>query len=221
MKIHETSRRQDLLVGSLVPTLILCAAVWFDQGHRLQAIPTNRPVPPAQKPFYLPPDPVDVVVPGDPVKAKVLPEAVPDIPDTPQPINAEHMFIQPIEPPLPDARAVVATIPNSWGSKGSAFEVFNPDMLDQPPAVIRQARPVYPYDMREKGYSGSVMVDFIVDPDGNVRNATAVRSSMPEFAPSAVAAVSKWKFKAGRKANHAVFTHMQVPIEFTLDNSSQ
>jgi len=52
-----------------------------------------------------------------------------------------------------------------------------------------------------------------------VRNATLVRASNPEFGAAAVAAVSRWSFKPGRKAGHPVFTHMQVPIEFTLDRA--
>jgi len=61
-----------------------------------------------------------------------------------------------------------------------------------------------------------VLVDFIVDTEGAVRNARAVRSSRNEFEENAVIAVAKWKFVPGRKNNHAVFTHMQVPILFTL-----
>ena len=36
----------------------------------------------------------------------------------------------------------------------------------------------------------------------------------------AVQAVSKWKFRPGRKNGHAVFTHMQVPIVFTLNEDN-
>jgi protein TonB len=70
--------------------------------------------------------------------------------------------------------------------------------------------------MRRLGISGEVTVDFIVDPNGNVRNATAVHSSQREFEESACTAVSKWKFNPGRKGGRPVFVHMQVPIVFTL-----
>jgi protein TonB len=219
MENHSTSRRRDLLVGSLVSTLVVCLAVWLDQGHRLQALPTSRPNPvPPQKPFVLPPDPVDTDVTVDPVKANTPRDPVPDIQDTPQPPNIERPFIQPIEPPLPAGPVIdVDKIPGGWISNGTGGGVFDPSMLDQQPVARHQARPVYPADLRRQGVEGSAVVDFIVDTDGNVRNATAIRATSPEFGVSAVSAVSKWIFTPGRRANHAVFTHLQVPIDFTLE----
>ena len=38
-----------------------------------------------------------------------------------------------------------------------------------------------------------------------------------QFEAAAVQAVSKWKFKPGRKGGRDVPTHMQVPIVFTLN----
>jgi protein TonB len=221
MNIHENSRRQDLLAGSLVPTLVICAVVWLDQGHRFQGlVGTPITLEPRTKPFVLPPDPPEVDDTADQLKAPVIAEAIAQIPDTPQPITVAHPFVQPIEPPPADTHAISTTIPTNWLPRGPSVTIFNPDMLDQKPMPVHQAKPVYPYDMRQKGISGTVTVDFIVDPDGNVRNAVAVRSTNPEFEASAVSAVSKWKFKPGRKASRAVFTHMQVPIEYTLDNSN-
>ena len=62
-------------------------------------------------------------------------------------------------------------------------------------------------------------VDLIVDPNGEVRNATALRSSQREFEAAAVEAVSRWRFKPGRRAGRNVATHMQVPIVFTLNDN--
>ena len=67
------------------------------------------------------------------------------------------------------------------------------------------------------GITGEVLVDFIVDPNGVVRNAVAVRATQREFEEAACAAVGKWKFRPGRKGGVAVFVHMQVPIVFTLN----
>ena len=62
-----------------------------------------------------------------------------------------------------------------------------------------------------------VVVDFLVDTNGDVQNAYAVKSSQREFEAAAVQAVSKWKFKPGKKGGRNVITHMQVPIVFTLN----
>ena len=50
-----------------------------------------------------------------------------------------------------------------------------------------------------------------------MRNAYAARSTQREFESAAVQAVSKWKFRPGKKSGRAVNTHMQVPIVFTLN----
>ncbi|HXN45784.1 MAG TPA: hypothetical protein VN893_04035, partial [Bryobacteraceae bacterium] len=128
MENYSTSRRRDLLVGSLVSTLVVCLAVWLDQGHRLQAQPTSRPNPvPPQKPFVLPPDTVDTVATVDPIKVNTPRDPVPDIQDTPQPPNIERPFVQPIEPPLPDHNAIDTTkILGNWLPNGPGPEVFNP-----------------------------------------------------------------------------------------------
>ena len=58
---------------------------------------------------------------------------------------------------------------------------------------------------------------FIVDTDGNVRNAYAIRATAPAFAAAAVAAVVQWTFKPGTVQGRAVNVHMQVPLMFTLN----
>ena len=72
--------------------------------------------------------------------------------------------------------------------------------------------------MRRAGITGEVVVEFIVDANGDVRNAFAVRSTQRDFEQAAVQAVSKWKFRPGKKGGRAVNTRMQVPIVFTLND---
>jgi TonB family protein len=71
--------------------------------------------------------------------------------------------------------------------------------------------------MKVAGISGEVVVDFVVDIDGDVKFAVPIRSSQKEFEAAAVAAVSKWKFKPGQKGGRDVPTHLQVPIVFSLE----
>ncbi|MBI4623852.1 MAG: TonB family protein [Verrucomicrobia bacterium] len=59
-------------------------------------------------------------------------------------------------------------------------EVYELSKLDRVPRARFQARPQYPAEMRRAGVAGEVVVDFIVDKDGNVQNAYAARSlSLP------------------------------------------
>jgi TonB family protein len=96
--------------------------------------------------------------------------------------------------------------------------VFGP--LDRAPIVIKQPAPEYPYSLRLSGNKGEVMVDFIIDPQGDVVKANVTKSSHPDFEAPAVEAVLKWKFKPGMKDGHPVFVHMAVPIYFQLQTDS-
>jgi TonB family protein len=111
--------------------------------------------------------------------------------------------------PSPDA-----TAPSK--PEAPAGQTFDMTKLDVLPKVLLQVRPVYPADMHAQGVNAEVTVDFIVDPAGAVRNAYALKSSRPEFARSAVEAVSQWRFEPGQVAGRKVNTHMQVPIVFTV-----
>jgi RNA polymerase sigma factor (sigma-70 family) len=101
--------------------------------------------------------------------------------------------------------------------RDASGQVYDLSALDQVPVARFQARPQYPFEMRRAGISGEVVVDFLVDANGDVQNARAIRSSRPEFEPAAVQAVSKWKFNPGKKGGADVVTHLQVPIVFTTD----
>jgi len=65
------------------------------------------------------------------------------------------------------------------------------------------------------GAGGHAVVDFYVDVNGNVRDATAVSATDPAFAQPAVAAVSQWKFEPARRDDgHPVEQHQRVPVVF-------
>ncbi len=85
------------------------------------------------------------------------------------------------------------------------------------PRVVFQKRPDYPMLMRASGQRGEVIVDFVVDIEGRVRNAFVARSSNPSFDDAAIEAVLKWRFEPGKVGDRPVPTHMQVPIIFELD----
>jgi protein TonB len=153
-------------------------------------------------------------------EVKPLDLAPPMQQDVPQLVTPDS-FVQKIQPPPPEGLTISAQMnivpevrdPNMF--KG--MQVFDISKLDQTPVARFQARPQYPFEMRRAGIAGEVVVDFLVDINGDVQNAYAIRSSQREFESAAVQAVSKWKFKPGRKGGRDVITHMQVPIVFTLN----
>ena len=95
--------------------------------------------------------------------------------------------------------------------------VLDISKLDQIPQPRFRTPPQYPFEMRRAGIAGEVLVEFLVDTEGDVQNAFAAKSSQKEFESAAIQAVSKWKFRPGRKNGQNVVTRMQVPIVFTLN----
>lgn len=111
-------------------------------------------------------------------------------------------------------------------------EVYELSRLDRTPTPQFQARPEYPAELRKIGANGEAVVDFVVDVEGAVRNAKAIRSGVKpppqagstmseremaeKIEAAAVEAVSKWKFSPGEKDGKKVNARMQIPIVFTM-----
>jgi TonB family protein len=66
-----------------------------------------------------------------------------------------------------------------------------------------------------------VVVEFLVDIEGRVRNPFVVRSLNPSFDDSAIDAVRKWRFEPGRIGKRPVVTRMQVPMSFQLNDKEK
>jgi protein TonB len=95
--------------------------------------------------------------------------------------------------------------------------LFNLADLDQKPEARVRVNPIYPFEMRRSGVKGSVVVGFIVDAQGNVRDPHIVKASSPAFEQPAIDAVLKWKFKPGKKGGSAVNTRVNQELEFKLN----
>ena len=81
-----------------------------------------------------------------------------------------------------------------------------PAAVDQPPRLIKQVQPHYPLEMRRAGLTGQVLVEFVVDKNGNVQNPYTIQSSNPWFERAALTAIVDWKFAPGLKAGRPVNT---------------
>jgi protein TonB len=217
--------RRDLIIGLLVSFVLHGGIAWL--GELEPAVAPQKPkeeVPTIQlmeMPKLEPDEPEKVDT--DEAPPKPVDFAPPMQTDVPQ-IVTDTSFVQKLQPPPPDGLTInkgAITIPQGQvGGLGKGIEVFDISKLDQAPVAKFQARPQYPFEMRRAGIAGEVLVDFIVDSNGDVRNAYAARSSQREFESAAVQAVSKWKFRPGKKGGRNVNTHMQVPIVFTLNEDS-
>ena len=215
--------RRDLIIGLLVSLALHGGVLFYDKIIKFEppAKKKEEPRPTVElieMPKIEPEEPEVVEASDEPIKPMDF--APPMQNDLPQVVTPDS-FVQKIQPPPPEnvkpAAGLIAIPENRDTSKFRNMEVFDISKLDQQPVPRFQARPQYPFEMRRAGIAGEVVVDFLVDTNGDVQNAYAVKSSQREFEAAAVQAVSKWKFKPGKKGGRNVITHMQVPIVFTLN----
>ncbi len=224
--------KRDLLIGFFV-ALVLHAGLAlggdFFKGKPAPAsvdtaIPVIElaPLPPAE------PDPADLAEPSGEAGGGDLSDIVPPMQaDTPAPTAST--FVQPIQPPPPPGitrPTGIIVIPSrppgilGTGAAGGFKNLFDLASLDQPPVVRVQARPVYPHEMSRAGINGEVVVGFIVDSDGNVRDPYIISSTHRDFEAEALRAVARAKFKPGRKNGVNVSTrNVRLPIVFNLSGN--
>lgn len=215
--------RRDLIIGIIVSLAfhvgILGGSYIFNPGPHKAPPPPEVPKIDIVLPPPPPPDqpPVDENQPQEDAN-EVAPPSQIDLPQV-VPINA---MTQQIEPPPPPGMQVgtAITIPTTRPTGfGRGFgHIFNLSDLDQTPRPTVQISPQYPFEMRRAGISGTVVVEFLVDTNGNVQQPYVVSSTQREFEASALQAVSKWKFTPGRKNGRAVVVRMQLPIAFNIDS---
>ena len=88
------------------------------------------------------------------------------------------------------------------------------------PRPIKMVQPIYPTSMRLTGTEAEVMVEFVIDQTGRVRDAHAISSPHPAFADPAVAAVMTWRFIPGYENGQAVNTRAHIPMQFKMTDLS-
>lgn len=103
----------------------------------------------------------------------------------------------------------------------SGARAFETPKITEPPVPVYRVTPDYPLAMYRAGIAGEVLIEFIVDAEGNVRETYPVRSSHPAFRGEAVLAVSQWRFRPGTVNGEPVANKMRVAIFFSLPASVQ
>lgn len=85
----------------------------------------------------------------------------------------------------------------------------------QAPRVIRQVQPVYPVLAREARIYGVVVIDSVIDADGNVTEMKLV-SGHPLLTQAAFDAVGQWKYQPTLLNGTPVAIEMYVTVHFNL-----
>ncbi len=84
-----------------------------------------------------------------------------------------------------------------------------------------QASLVYPPEARAAGAEGKVFVQFVVDEQGAVQDAKAVRCPSELLCQAAIDAVRAAEFRPGRQKGQAVKVRFTLPIDFKLRASGE
>lgn len=92
--------------------------------------------------------------------------------------------------------------------------------LDKVPAATTRAAPRYPPEARKNGYTGTVLLRFVVDSHGEVSDVEIVRSDHDEFNRAATEAMLRWRFRPGMKNGRRVATRMEMPMVFSLSTGA-
>lgn len=85
------------------------------------------------------------------------------------------------------------------------------------PALKAAPLPAYPENLAAASVVGGAIVELSIGADGAVKQALVLRSSHPEFANAAFAAVQQWQFAPAQKDGVAVDCRWRVAINFSVD----
>lgn len=146
--------------------------------------------------------------------------SVPQLADLPSAVSVST-FVQPLQftPDLSASlsQAKVSTIPVNVG-RGRGLQgmgkIFEISQLDRPPTPVMQPAPVFPYALKQTVSEARVLLEFIVDSNGDVVAPFVVETTHSGFNDAAIVGVLKWKFRPGQKAGKRVNTRVRAPINF-------
>jgi len=84
------------------------------------------------------------------------------------------------------------------------------------PVVLYKVDPEYSEEARKAKYSGTVVLQLVVDPAGKARDIRVVRSLGLGLDEKAIEAVNKWKFRPGVKNGQPVSVQATIEVNFRL-----
>ena len=166
------------------------------------------------------------------VESAIPPPPAPpeDLPPDPEPENEtpEPELVQ--DPPPLTLAQLEMTLNSGMGVvAGSGFANFDANFdaiaeiklfeiadLDKIPVALSTVQPVHPFDLKKSGVEGTATVMFVVDDEGNIRDAKAIDSTHHEFGAATISAVKNWKFQPGMKDGSPVNTIVRQRVAFTL-----
>jgi protein TonB len=85
-----------------------------------------------------------------------------------------------------------------------------------PPQLLREVKPDYTEDARQRGITGDVLLEIVVRRDGSVGDVKVVQGLGSGLNERAVQAVRQWRFAAARRQGAPVDVIVEVAVEFKI-----
>ncbi len=141
-----------------------------------------------------------------------------DIPSEIPPVNLQERFDPRDYTGVGVEGGVFSGIEGGTGPVVDLAQVFAEAVVDEVPERISCPVPEYPRMMQQANIEGQVLLQFIVETDGHVRNANidVLSSSHKAFEGPARDMISKCLFRPGRVRASPVRVLVQMPIIFNL-----
>ncbi len=95
--------------------------------------------------------------------------------------------------------------------------IFDIAQVEEKPRALRQIEPVYPPTLKRQKIEGQVIIEFIIDVNGNVIAPVVKDSSHREFERPALDAIRRWKFTPGKNEGQVVKVRARLPMSFTIN----
>lgn len=171
----------------------------------------------------LSPQPLVVRTVPPPVKPKVEPKPMPER----RPvfgINKKAILAADSESQAPEVKLgnTVAKAPDELklqpGEDAALPFPVDDYLVSAMPVLRSEVRVSYPEEARRAGIQGPVVMDLLIDPEGNVRKVTLVQGLDELLDSAATAAAEKFLFQPARVNDQAVAVRIRYTYRFVLEN---
>lgn len=98
----------------------------------------------------------------------------------------------------------------------SEAPTYAPSICGSEPTLIEKVEPKYPRLARQAGLEGDVILTYLVDVSGIVKDIKVVKSDMKSFEDAAVRAVSQYKYSPAICYGRPAESEVTTTIEFRL-----
>jgi len=135
---------------------------------------------------------------------------------------------EPFSLPMPyNSTFVIATPDDAESPRWIAVSVFDdataakvPDVFRvggevKPPTAVSRVEPVYPEEERAKRNGGIVILEVVIDANGNVTGAHLLKP-LPGLDDAALTAVKQWHFQPATRDGQPVAVIFNLTIQFRL-----